>query len=181
MLFIVSRTRKHVQMSKKNIGKPAWRSVRQLKKLQARPRRPTTVISRIGEQCRNSCMYATMHVKKLKRSGAIRRKRLFDALQPAVGYFETLESHVPSRILYISSVRFFVDLFFSLPPLFLSALLACHVSSLHLFSSTGKRYRNTAVLLFSIFIFFSLFNIILNKFLYWFFSQLIDIWEKKSI
>lgn len=108
---------------KKNIGKSAWHSVRQLKKLQARPSRPATVISRIREQCRNSCMYATMHVKKLKRSGAIRRKRPFDALQPAVGYFETLvESHVPSRILYISSVRFSLDLFFSLFSLFFSLL-----------------------------------------------------------
>ena len=100
---------------KQYIGKSAWRSVRQLKKLQARPLRPATVIYRIREQCRNSCMYATMHVKKLKRGRAIRHKRLFDALQPAVGYSETLvESHVLSRILYISFVRFFSNLFFFL-------------------------------------------------------------------
>jgi len=80
-------------------------------------------------QCRNSCIYATMHVKKLKRSGAIGRKRLFDVLQLAVGYSETLlESHVLSRILYISFVRFSLDLFFFLVSFFFSlfSLLATY-------------------------------------------------------
>lgn len=127
---------------KKNIGKSVWRSVRQLKKLQARPPRPATIISRIRtvsqlvHVCNNACKEIEIVVELFDANGY--------SMHCSPQYSETLvESHVPSRILYISSIRFSLDLFFSLLSLFfLSALLACHVFSLHLFSSATKQYCN---------------------------------------
>lgn len=84
----------------------------------------TTVISRIREQCRNSCMYATMHVKKLKRSGAIRRKRLFDTLQPHSWVFRRWLSltYFPGSFIFLSFVSPWIFSSFQSPLFFFSLL-----------------------------------------------------------
>lgn len=122
------RCRKKKKKKTIYIGKSVWRSVRQLKKLQARPPRPATIISRIRgtvsqlvHVCNNAC-------KEIEtRRGCSTQTAIRCTAAPAVGYSETLvESHVPSRILYISSIRFSPDLFFPLltpyPPPFLPLL-----------------------------------------------------------
>jgi len=128
VVHCVSRIRKRVQTSKKKYRKIRLAQRKTIKKVASE----TTATGHRNipntRQCRNSCIYTTMHVKKLKRNGAIGRKRLFDVLQFAVGYSETLlESHVLSRILYISFVRFSLDLFFFLVSFFsLFSLLATY-------------------------------------------------------
>lgn len=88
----------------------------------------TAVISRIREQCRgNSCMYATMHVKKLKRSGGHSTQTAIRCTAaPQLGFETLVESHVLSRILLYFFRSFLLGSFllFGLPS-FLSHCSPC--------------------------------------------------------